>query len=126
MCIDPSKEYRATIETSEGQVVVMLDAAQSPKTVNNFVVLALYHYFDGLPFHRNAAGFVDQTGSSGVPDWGSGGPGYDLTEEKPTKPYEAGTVAMARADKVSGSQFGKLTRFSLTIGRPPISVTRRS
>ena len=34
-----------------------------------------------LPFHRIVPGFVDQTGSSGVPDIGNGGPGYDLPDE---------------------------------------------
>lgn len=104
-CIDPKKAYRATITTSKGEIVVDLDAAQSPIAVNNFVVLSRYHYYDEVPFHRIVTGFVDQTGSSGRPDFGTGGPGYTLPEEKPTKPYEEGTVAMAQGEEVSGSQF---------------------
>ena len=46
----------------------------APKTVNNFVFLARYHYFDGIAFHRIIPGFViqggDPTGN------GTGGPGY--------------------------------------------------
>ncbi|MET0904080.1 MAG: peptidylprolyl isomerase [Acidimicrobiales bacterium] len=106
MCIDPAKSYTATLETTEGDIVIELDAANAPETVNNFVVLSRYHYFDGLPFHRVVPGFVNQTGSSGVPDIGSGGPGYDLPAEPPTREYAAGDVAMAQGGGTnSGSQF---------------------
>ena len=53
MCIDPSKSYTATMETSIGTMVIYLDAAGAPNTVNNFVFLARYHYYDGLIFHIN-------------------------------------------------------------------------
>ena len=105
-CIDEAKTYSALVKTSEGDITVTLDAKQSPISVNNFVVLARYHYFDGLPFHRIVPGFVDQTGSSGVPDIGNGGPGYDLPKEPPSRRYEPGDVAMAQGGgKNSGSQF---------------------
>ena len=39
-CIDPSKSYTATFDTSEGKIVVDLDTANVPGTVNNFVSLA--------------------------------------------------------------------------------------
>ena len=39
MCIDPAKTYTATLETTEGDIVIELDAANAPETVNNFVVL---------------------------------------------------------------------------------------
>jgi len=105
-CIKPSKTYIALVKTSEGDVTIALDVKQSPISVNNFVVLARYHYFDGLPFHRIVPGFVDQTGSSGVPDIGNGGPGYDLPNEAPNRKYAAGDVAMAQGGgKNSGSQF---------------------
>ena len=51
MCIDPSKSYTATMDTSLGEMVIHLDAAGAPKTVNNFVFLARYHYYDSLVFH---------------------------------------------------------------------------
>jgi cyclophilin family peptidyl-prolyl cis-trans isomerase len=105
-CIDKTKTYTALVKTSEGDITIGLDVKQSPISVNNFVVLARYHYFDGLPFHRIVPGFVDQTGSSGVPDIGNGGPGYDLPKEAPTRKYAAGDVAMAQGGgKNSGSQF---------------------
>ena len=49
---------------------------------------------------------MNQTGSSGVPDVGNGGPGYDLPDEPPTREYAAGDVAMAQGGGTnSGSQF---------------------
>ena len=41
MGIDPSKRYTAKMDTSMGELVIALDAKKAPKTVNNFVFLAL-------------------------------------------------------------------------------------
>ncbi len=105
-CIAEGEALEAQIVTSKGPIVIALDAEAAPVMVNNFVVLARYRFFDGLPFHRLVPDFVAQTGSSGIPDYGSGGPGYDQEDiEKPTDGYAPGDVAMARSEAVSGSQF---------------------
>jgi cyclophilin family peptidyl-prolyl cis-trans isomerase len=107
-CIEDGEDLVAEISTSAGPITIDLDEEGAPTMVNNFVVLARYGFFDGLPFHRLIPGFMAQTGSSGTPDYGSGGPGYDMPdEEKPEEGYvyTAGDVAMARSDTVSGSQF---------------------
>ena len=105
MGIDPSKRYTATMETSMGTLVIALDPLKAPKTVNNFVFLAGYKYFDGIIFHRIIRGFVCQGGDpTGT---GRGGPGYRFEDELP-KPgqYEIGSVAMANAGPdTNGSQF---------------------
>lgn len=105
MCIDPSKSYTAEMVTSMGSMTIHLDAAAAPNTVNSFVFLARYHYFDGLIFHRIINGFVCQGGDpTGT---GRGGPGYRFDDELP-KPgrYEIGSVAMANAGpNTNGSQF---------------------
>ena len=62
MGIDPDKRYTATMDTSMGELVIALDPDRAPKTVNNFVFLALHHYFDGIIFHRIIDGFVCQGG----------------------------------------------------------------
>jgi cyclophilin family peptidyl-prolyl cis-trans isomerase len=91
--------------TSKGTLTIALDAASAPKTVNNFVFLARYHYFDGIAFHRIIPGFVIQGGD---PEGsGRGGPGYRFEDELP-KPgrYELGSLAMANAGpNTNGSQF---------------------
>jgi len=117
--IDPSKRYTATIDTSLGELVVALDAAGAPKTVNNFVFLALQHYYDGVVFHRIINGFMCQGGDpTGT---GLGGPGYKFEDELP-KPgrYEVGSVAMANAGpNTNGSQFF-IVSGSSGAGLPPL------
>jgi peptidylprolyl isomerase len=105
MCIDPAKRYTALMETSKGPLSFALDSIGAPKTVNSFVFLARYHYFDGIAFHRIIPGFViqggDPTGN------GTGGPGYRFADELPKAGrYEIGSLAMANAGpNTNGSQF---------------------
>ena len=105
MCIDAAKSYTAVMETSMGTITIALDALSAPRTVNNFVVLARYHYYEGVIFHRVIEGFVCQGGDpTGT---GRGGPGYRFADELP-KPgrYEIGSLAMANAGpNTNGSQF---------------------
>ena len=103
--IDPAKRYTATMSTSMGDMVIALDPVKAPKTVNNFVFLALHHYFDGIVFHRIINGFMCQGGD---PEGsGRGGPGYRFEDELPKQgQYEIGSVAMANAGpNTNGSQF---------------------
>ena len=105
MVIDAGKRYTATVETTKGTIRIALDPVAAPKTVNNFVFLARWHYFDGIHFHRVIPGFVLQGGD---PEGsGRGGPGYKFEDELP-KPgrYEIGSLAMANAGpNTNGSQF---------------------
>ena len=105
MGIDPDKRYTATMSTSMGDLVIALDAVKAPATVNNFVFLALHHYYDGVVFHRIINGFMCQGGD---PDGtGRGGPGYRFADELPKAgQYEIGSLAMANAGpNTNGSQF---------------------
>jgi cyclophilin family peptidyl-prolyl cis-trans isomerase len=104
MIIDPAKTYTAVMDTSMGSMTIELDAVNAPITVNNFVFLSRYHYYDGIIFHRVIQGFVAQGGD---PEGsGRGGPGYRFPDEDVTKPYELGSLAMANAGpNTNGSQF---------------------
>lgn len=94
MCIDPAVDYEAEVRTSKGIIVIDLLEDEAPVTVNNFVVLARYHFYDGIPFHRVAPGFVIQVGDPQAS--GRGGPGYMFEGEVPEAgAYLPGTVAMA-------------------------------
>jgi cyclophilin family peptidyl-prolyl cis-trans isomerase len=118
MCIDPSKRYTATMQTSMGTMKIALDPSSAPVTVNNFVVLARYHYFDGIIFHRIINGFMCQGGDpTGT---GTGGPGYRFADELPAPGrYEVGSLAMANAGPdTNGSQFFVVSGPSGT-GLPP-------
>jgi cyclophilin family peptidyl-prolyl cis-trans isomerase len=105
MIIDTDKTYTATMVTSKGTLEIVLDALGAPNTVNSFVFLARWHYYDGIVFHRIIPGFVLQGGDpTGT---GAGGPGYKFKDELP-KPgrYELGSLAMANAGPhTNGSQF---------------------
>ena len=92
MCIDVAKRYTATMTTSKGTLVIALDPVTAPRTVNNFVFLARYHYFDGIVFHRIIPGFVIQGGDP--EGTGRGGPGYRFADELP-KPgrYQIGRAS---------------------------------
>jgi cyclophilin family peptidyl-prolyl cis-trans isomerase len=91
--------------TSKGTMTIALDPVAAPKTVNNFVFLARYHYFDGIFFHRVIPGFVLQGGDPR--GTGTGGPGYEFEDELPRPGrYELGSLAMANAGpNTNGSQF---------------------
>jgi cyclophilin family peptidyl-prolyl cis-trans isomerase len=105
MCIDETATYTALISTNKGDLTVALDAARAPLTVNNFVVLARYHYFDNTQCHRIIPGFAAQCGDPSAT--GSGGPGYAFADELPADgEYEIGSVAMANSGpNTNGSQF---------------------
>ncbi|HWH34072.1 MAG TPA: peptidylprolyl isomerase, partial [Acidimicrobiales bacterium] len=105
MCIDLSRRYGARMSTSLGELTIALDPIAAPATVNNFVFLARYHFFDSLVFHRVIPGFMCQGGDP--EGTGRGGPGYRFADELP-KPgrYEVGSLAMANAGPdTNGSQF---------------------
>jgi cyclophilin family peptidyl-prolyl cis-trans isomerase len=87
---------RVRLMTNMGAIVLELDAARAPKTVENFLTYVRAGFYDGTIFHRVIRGFMIQGGGM-VPG----------LERKPTRgpiPNEAdnglknvaGTVAMAR------------------------------
>ena len=92
----PALAQQVRLQTSEGDIVVELDAAKAPKTVDNFLQYVKAGHYDGTIFHRVIPGFMIQ----------GGGMKPDLSE-RPTRapiPLESrnglsntrGTVAMAR------------------------------
>ncbi|MDI3511041.1 MAG: peptidyl-prolyl cis-trans isomerase [Betaproteobacteria bacterium] len=92
----PADATRVRLNTSAGDIVLELDAAKAPKTVENFVQYVKDKHYDGTVFHRVIDGFMIQ----------GGGFTADMTQ-KPTRapiPLESrngltnsrGTIAMAR------------------------------
>lgn len=108
-CIDAAKTYTAKIVTNKGELTVMLDQKKAPLTVNNFVVLARYHYFDNTDCHRIIPNFVVQCGDPTAT--GNGGPGYVIADELPKAgDYKVGSLAMANSGPgTNGSQFFIIT-----------------
>ena len=87
---------KVRLATSAGDIVVELDAAKSPKTVDNFLQYVKAGHYDGTVFHRVIDNFMIQ----------GGGMTADM-KEKSTRPpivlesrngltNDRGTLAMAR------------------------------
>ena len=87
---------KVKIATSMGDIVVQLDPAKAPKTVENFLAYVKDKHYDGTVFHRVMNGFMIQ----------GGGFTADMVQ-KPTKPpialeaknglkNDTYTIAMAR------------------------------
>ena len=104
MCIDPSRTYEATIVTTAGDVVADLTPQSAPVTVNNFVVLSINGFYNGLAFWK-VESWVVQTGDPNGN--GTGGPGYTLPEEPSQSAWPVGSLGMARppGGPINGSQF---------------------
>ena len=109
LCIDPTKSYIANFETNQGSFTVQLLPDQAPGTVNNFVSLARWKYFDGTKCHRVIEDFVVQCGDPTAT--GTGGPGYSFADELPGDgEYTIGSLAMANSGpNTNGSQFFIIT-----------------
>ena len=107
-CIDPAKKYSAAFSTTEGDFTADLDTARAPVSVNNFVVLSRYHFYDGVPFHRIVPDFVIQAGDGDGAPWGNNDLGYSIQDELPASSdeYKDSSLAMANAGpNTNGSQF---------------------
>ncbi|WP_068163506.1 peptidylprolyl isomerase [Rhodococcus phenolicus] len=113
-------DISVSVETTQGNIGLVLHNADSPCTVNNFLSLASQGYFDNTDCHRLTTSPSLQVLQCGDPTGtGSGGPGYQFANEFPTDQFAAddpasqepmsyarGTVAMANAGPgTNGSQF---------------------
>ncbi|MGA0064574.1 MAG: peptidylprolyl isomerase [Ilumatobacteraceae bacterium] len=109
LCIDPARTYEADLRTNLGDFTILLAPDRAPGTVNNFVSLARWKYYDDTTCHRVIADFVVQCGDPTAT--GSGGPGYQFADELPAAgEYKIGSIAMANAGpNTNGSQFFIIT-----------------
>ena len=96
-CIDTSVPHTAVFDTSRGVVRVALDVTNTPGTVNSFVNLARFGYYDGTLVHRSAPSIgILQGGSPHTNGAADPGPGYTLWDEGTGFTYRAGQLVMAR------------------------------
>jgi peptidyl-prolyl cis-trans isomerase B (cyclophilin B) len=94
---------RVRLETNKGVIVVELDPAKAPKTVDNFLQYVRAKYYDGLIFHRVIKGFMIQGGGVTID--------YKPKATRPPIVNEAGnglrnlrgTIAMARTGEVDSA-----------------------
>jgi peptidylprolyl isomerase/peptidyl-prolyl cis-trans isomerase B (cyclophilin B) len=110
-CLEDGVDYQARFTTTEGEVLVDLLEEEMPNTVNNFVALARYGYYDDtLLFRTDPSIDIIQGGSPHTQDNTDPGPGYNIPDEggaftsdsatgQYTGPftYEEGQLIMARS-----------------------------
>ena len=96
-----------TLHTNQGDIVIALNAAKAPHTVNSFNFLAGQKFFDGTHCHRLTTQGIYVLQCGDPTRTGTGGPGYQFQDENLAgATYPAGTVAMANAGpNTNGSQF---------------------
>lgn len=119
-CIDPEAGYVAVFDTSEGEMRFELTTADTPLTVNNFVTLARWGYYDGTRLFRTDPSIdIIQGGSPHTNSASDPGPGYTIPDEPAldedpdtgqlTGPYRyrPGQLVMARSAgrDAAGAQF---------------------
>lgn len=111
--IKSSGGKHAVIETDKGVIEIEFYEQDSPKSVENFRLLAEKGYYHGLTFHRIIKGFMVQggdpagDGTGGESAWG-GQFGEEIKRDSPLyrRNYVRGVVAMANAGPdTNGSQF---------------------
>ncbi|HRL77332.1 MAG TPA: peptidylprolyl isomerase [Candidatus Accumulibacter phosphatis] len=96
----PTVEMR----TSMGRIVIELDSAKAPKTVQNFVQYVNEGLYNGTVFHRVIPGFMIQGGGFTVDMEQKPAPRKVENEAKNGLRNDRGTIAMARtADPHSAS-----------------------
>jgi peptidyl-prolyl cis-trans isomerase B (cyclophilin B) len=100
---NPKKFYTATIETSEGTIVVALDHS-TPKATGAFVKFAEEKKYDGLCIDRISRDFVIQGGSKGCDQQTNLGP--TVKGEVPTDHYPVGSLAAAKTGSDPAGTFG--------------------
>jgi peptidyl-prolyl cis-trans isomerase B (cyclophilin B) len=103
----------AIIETSKGQIKVILNEDLAPITTANFIELAERKFYDGLKFHRVEAGFVIQGGCPYGTGTGGSGKTIPLEVSPDLKHGDAGAVAMARSTDPNSAS----SQFYITLGR---------
>ena len=92
MNIAEENTYQATLETSQGDIVLELNAQTAPTHVNSFIFLAQQNWYDGSDFFFVRDNFVALTGDPTNTTFGY--PGYYCDGEKESAFDEPGTVGV--------------------------------
>jgi peptidyl-prolyl cis-trans isomerase A (cyclophilin A) len=96
-----AKTTKVRLKTSEGDILLELNAAKAPITVENFLGYVKKKHYDGTVFHRVINGFMIQGGGFAATDGKlvekTSGKGITNEGQNGLK-NERGTIAMARTN----------------------------
>ena len=102
--VDITKDYKAIIRTSQGDIEIKINAVDTPIATTNFIYLSKLGFYNNTIFHRVIKDFMIQGGDP--KGNGTGGPGYVFRDEPIEEDYKRGIVAMANSGpNTNGSQF---------------------
>jgi peptidyl-prolyl cis-trans isomerase B (cyclophilin B) len=88
-------EVSVSMMTDQGPIGLLLNNAESPCTVNNFISLAHKDFYKDTPCHRLTTAPELSVLQCGDPTGdGTGGPGYQFANEYPTDQYPPGDPAL--------------------------------
>jgi peptidyl-prolyl cis-trans isomerase B (cyclophilin B) len=91
------------METSLGEILLELDIAKAPVSVENFIAYARAGHYDGTIFHRVIKGFMIQGGGL-TPDLQEKPTGDPIRNEARNKlKNKVGTIAMARTADIDSA-----------------------
>ena len=95
---DDEAHPQVYLQTNQGEIVLQLDRAKAPKTVENFLTYVREGFYDNTIFHRVIDGFMIQGGGY-TPDY-TKKPTHSPIENKTNNGLKnlRGTVAMARTN----------------------------
>jgi len=114
-CSDPNVVYDAVIATSVGNLKVFLNSQLAPGAVNNFIVLARYHYYDGAPLSQIISRTTMLVGADSTTGNPPAMPGYTMPGEHTAQGtiFPVGTLLM---QKVPGAGDSFAGNFMLALG----------
>nr|WP_269471686.1 peptidylprolyl isomerase [Desulfovibrio ferrophilus] len=100
LCFSVSGAFAANpvvvMETSQGNIVIMLEEAKAPVTVANFLKYVDAGFYDGTIFHRVIKGFMIQGGGFDMSMMRKSAGAPIMNEANNGLPNSRGTIAMAR------------------------------
>ena len=92
------------METTLGEILLELDVAKAPISVENFLQYARSGHYDGTIFHRVIKGFMIQGGGL-TADMAEKPTGAPITNEARNKlRNKTGTIAMARTEDIDSAR----------------------
>ena len=104
------RDWRATLETDQGDISIRFHPESAPRHVLNFLRLARSGFYDGSSFHRIIPGFMMQGGVPAIP---AKAVGARLKAEFSDRKHVFGTVSMARGKEPDSATF----QFFICFGR---------
>jgi peptidyl-prolyl cis-trans isomerase A (cyclophilin A) len=90
-------EYKVRMQTSKGDVLILVHRDWSPIGADHFYELTKLHFYDGARFFRALPGFIVQWGINGDPDVNKKWSNIQIRDDPPKVSNKPGTVVFAMA-----------------------------